>query len=132
MWSLFFPTLGLLAPGASGLSCKPRPGGTPVPLGVFVTSAPANSLDKKIFDAKPAIKLALNYIQNHSCILDGFKLELIYKDTQVSWQRFLVFQPFLMIQLDMAYHTHILWEPCFSFIFPTCSICLLSLIVIGS
>ncbi|KIH60347.1 hypothetical protein ANCDUO_09405, partial [Ancylostoma duodenale] len=82
MWSLVLATVGLLAPGATGLSCKPRSGGTPVPLGVFVTSAPANSLDKKIFDAKPAIKLALNYIQNHSCILDGFKLELIYKDTQ--------------------------------------------------
>ncbi|VDK78466.1 unnamed protein product, partial [Cylicostephanus goldi] len=69
-------------PTFSTLSCKPRVGGTPVPLGVFINSAPTKSLDKKLFDAKPAIQLALNYIQNHSCILDGFKLELIYKDTK--------------------------------------------------
>ncbi|ETN77495.1 7 transmembrane receptor [Necator americanus] len=84
MWSLILATVGFLAPDTSGLSCKPRPGGTPVPLGVFLNTAAPDSLDKKPIDAKPAIKLALNYIQNHSCILDGFKLELIYKDTQVS------------------------------------------------
>ncbi|KAK6750343.1 hypothetical protein RB195_002364 [Necator americanus] len=82
MWSLILATVGFLAPDTSGLSCKPRPGGTPVPLGVFLNTAAPDSLDKKPIDAKPAIKLALNYIQNHSCILDGFKLELIYKDTQ--------------------------------------------------
>nr|CDJ98154.1 Extracellular ligand-binding receptor and GPCR domain containing protein [Haemonchus contortus] len=75
--------LGFLTPGLISLSCKPRAGGTPVPIGVFLSSKlPAHSLDQRPFDAKPAIKLALNYIQNHSCILDGYKLELIYKDTQ--------------------------------------------------
>ncbi|VDM73339.1 unnamed protein product [Strongylus vulgaris] len=82
MWTLLLVSLTTLAPITSTLSCKPRRGGTPVPLGVFLNSAPTKSLDKKLFDAKPAIKLALNYIQNHSCILDGFKLELIYKDTK--------------------------------------------------
>ncbi|VDL78389.1 unnamed protein product [Nippostrongylus brasiliensis] len=83
MW-LVLLAAGVFAPEVLGLSCKPRTGGTPVPLGVFLTTRLPDSLDQKPFDAKPAIKLALNYIQNHSCILDGFKLELIYKDTQVS------------------------------------------------
>ncbi|KJH44776.1 hypothetical protein DICVIV_09204 [Dictyocaulus viviparus] len=66
------------------LSCKPRSGGTPVPIGVFTTSVLPYSLDMKPFDVIPSIKLALNYIQNHSCILNGYKLELIYKDTKSS------------------------------------------------
>ncbi|PIO64385.1 hypothetical protein TELCIR_13987, partial [Teladorsagia circumcincta] len=81
MWILLV-FVALLAPEVICLSCKPRAGGTPVPLGVFLTTRLPHSLDQRPFDAKPAIKLALNYIQNHSCILDGFKLELIYKDTQ--------------------------------------------------
>ncbi|WKY03721.1 hypothetical protein Q1695_005018 [Nippostrongylus brasiliensis] len=81
MW-LVLLAAGVFAPEVLGLSCKPRTGGTPVPLGVFLTTRLPDSLDQKPFDARPAIKLALNYIQNHSCILDGFKLELIYKDTQ--------------------------------------------------
>ncbi|VDL80259.1 unnamed protein product [Nippostrongylus brasiliensis] len=67
MW-LVLLTAGVFAPEVLGLSCKPRTGGTPVPLGVFLTTRLPDSLDQKPFDARPAIKLALNYIQNHSCL----------------------------------------------------------------
>ncbi|PAV73719.1 hypothetical protein WR25_04642 [Diploscapter pachys] len=61
---------------ADSLSCRPRPGGTPVPLGVFLVRRDGYP------DMELPIRLALNYIHNHSCILDGFKLELMYKDTR--------------------------------------------------
>ncbi|KAJ1372798.1 hypothetical protein KIN20_035067, partial [Parelaphostrongylus tenuis] len=82
MWYSIAIYAALTSYNVVGLSCKPRAGGTPVPIGVFMTSVLPHSLDKRPFDVVPAIKLALNFIQNHSCILNGFKLELIYKDTK--------------------------------------------------
>uniref|UniRef100_A0A0K0DHY2 ANF_receptor domain-containing protein n=1 Tax=Angiostrongylus cantonensis TaxID=6313 RepID=A0A0K0DHY2_ANGCA len=94
MWCIIVIYAILTSQIVTGLSCKPRAGGTPVPIGVFMTSVMPNSLDKKPFDVVPAIKLALNFIQNHSCILNGFKLELIYKDTKYAQSGFdLSFQP---------------------------------------
>ncbi|CAI4227280.1 unnamed protein product [Auanema sp. JU1783] len=60
------------------LSCNPRYGGTPVPIGVFIAKS---HLVTKLSDIEIPMRISLHYIQNHSCILDGFKLELITKDT---------------------------------------------------
>ncbi|GMS96512.1 hypothetical protein PENTCL1PPCAC_18687, partial [Pristionchus entomophagus] len=35
-------------------------------------------------DFAPAISLALHHIRNHSCVLSGYRIELIYKSTQCS------------------------------------------------
>ncbi|CAB3406168.1 unnamed protein product [Caenorhabditis bovis] len=70
---LLLPVFGLLA--ELNLECKRRLGGIPLPLGVF-------TVQKHGFpDALPPIRTALSHVHNRSCILQGYRLEMIVKDT---------------------------------------------------
>ncbi|CAO4374568.1 unnamed protein product [Caenorhabditis nigoni] len=57
------------------LSCKRRHGGIPLPLGVFTVQKEGYP------DALPAIRTALSHVHTRSCILQGYRLEMIVKDT---------------------------------------------------
>uniref|UniRef100_A0A8R1ELM0 Receptor ligand binding region domain-containing protein n=1 Tax=Caenorhabditis japonica TaxID=281687 RepID=A0A8R1ELM0_CAEJA len=79
-WLLLLLAVAFGAGYESGdeLSCKRRRGGIPLPLGVF-------TVQKDGFpDALPAIRTALAHVHNRSCILQGYRLEMIVKETHVS------------------------------------------------
>ncbi|CAD6190776.1 unnamed protein product [Caenorhabditis auriculariae] len=58
------------------LPCKRHSGGIPLPLGVFTVK------DGRFPDVMPAINVAARHIHERSCLLLGYKIELIVKDTQ--------------------------------------------------
>ena len=85
LWALLLFLLSLLfSVGFSTLSCTPSSTGTPIPIGVFLPNPQSvSAFYSHTPDLEPAIRVALHYIHNESCILDGYRLELIYKDTEV-------------------------------------------------
>ncbi|CAJ0584831.1 unnamed protein product, partial [Mesorhabditis spiculigera] len=80
MMLLLFYFAILLGGGQASLTCVPSNTGTTIPIGVFHARGGHDSIFTP--EVEPAVNVALDHIHNQSCILDGYKLQLTYKDTQ--------------------------------------------------